>query len=243
MNVACGANPNAEMLVSGGDQVETANTSRTGIVPSLDQLRQYRGSPRSVTTTWVARRTSSTCTRPTPTAPAPTTARARAASAPSRAATMVHVQGRALHRPEQQQLRHLAGRRRRRRAHLVRHRRRQQHGADAKYTVLVYHHAIYSPADHAKDADNKIRRTDFPTAFSKLGVDWCSGSRPQLLALVRDQERLQGERRREARSGRSLRGTRGVVYVTANSASGSKYYDITSPDNSGTSGAVTAPTR
>ena len=32
-------------------------------------------------------------------------------------------------------------------------------------------------------------------------------------------------------------GPGGVIYVTANSASGSKYYDITKPDNSGTSGA------
>src|SRR6185295_2342293 len=46
-----------------------------------------------------------------------------------------------------------------------------QHGAEARYTVLVYHHSIYSPADHANDGDNKERRKDFPTAFSNLGVD------------------------------------------------------------------------
>jgi hypothetical protein len=34
----------------------------------------------------------------------------------------------------------------------------QQHGADAKYLVLVYHHSIYSPADHANDSDNQKRR-------------------------------------------------------------------------------------
>ena len=45
------------------------------------------------------------------------------------------------------------------------------HGAEAKYTVLVYHHSIYSPADHANDSDNQQRRLDFPTAFSNLGVD------------------------------------------------------------------------
>jgi len=46
-----------------------------------------------------------------------------------------------------------------------------QHGAEARYTVLVYHHSIYSPANHANDGDNKERRKDFPTAFSNLGVD------------------------------------------------------------------------
>src|SRR5215510_5457882 len=47
----------------------------------------------------------------------------------------------------------------------------QQHGADAKYTVLVYHHSIYSPAVHANDGDNRKRRVDFTEAFSALGVD------------------------------------------------------------------------
>ncbi len=46
-----------------------------------------------------------------------------------------------------------------------------KHGDEAKWKVLVYHHSIYSPASHAKDGDNKTRRVDFPTTFSKLGVD------------------------------------------------------------------------
>jgi 3',5'-cyclic AMP phosphodiesterase CpdA len=46
-----------------------------------------------------------------------------------------------------------------------------QHGGEAKYIVLVYHHSIYSPADHANDTDNQKRRRDFPEAFSQLGVD------------------------------------------------------------------------
>src|SRR5262249_10402888 len=47
----------------------------------------------------------------------------------------------------------------------------QQHRHEAKYPVLVYHHSIYSAADHANDSDNKKRRLDFPVAFSQLGVD------------------------------------------------------------------------
>jgi len=113
-----------------------------------------------------------------------------------------------------------------------------QHGAAAKYTVLVYHHAIYSPADHAKDGDNKVRRVDFPTAFSNLGVD-----------LVLQGHDHSYSRSYEIRNGAKANadeqpgqadvypGPGGVIYVTANSASGSKYYDITAPDASGTSGA------
>jgi hypothetical protein len=112
------------------------------------------------------------------------------------------------------------------------------HGGEAKWTVLVYHHSIYSPADHAKDGDNKVRRTDFPTTFSNLGVDLVlqghdhSYSRSYLIKngakANPDEKPGQNE---------VFAGPGGVLYVTANSASGSKYYDITAPDNSGTSGA------
>jgi 3',5'-cyclic AMP phosphodiesterase CpdA len=47
----------------------------------------------------------------------------------------------------------------------------QRHGAEAKYTVVIFHHSIYSPAAHANDTDNKKRRVDFPAALSNLGVD------------------------------------------------------------------------
>ena len=40
-----------------------------------------------------------------------------------------------------------------------------------EHVVLVYHHAIYSPADHANDSDNVQRRVDFTQSFSDLGVD------------------------------------------------------------------------
>ncbi len=113
-----------------------------------------------------------------------------------------------------------------------------KHGADAKYTVLVYHHAIYSPADHAKDNDNKVRRVDFPTAFSKLGVDLVLQGHDH--SYSRSYEIKNGAKANpDEKPGQDevFEGPGGVVYVTANTASGSKYYDITAPDNSGTSGA------
>ncbi len=113
-----------------------------------------------------------------------------------------------------------------------------KHGAEAKYTVLVYHHAIYSPADHAKDGDNKVRRVDFPTTFSKLGVDLVLQGHDH--SYSRSYEIKNGAKANaDEQPGQDevFEGPGGVVYVTANSASGSKYYDITAPDNSGTSGA------
>lgn len=113
-----------------------------------------------------------------------------------------------------------------------------QHGADAKYTVLVYHHAIYSPADHAKDGDNKLRRVDFPTTFSALGVDLVLQGHDHSYSrsyLIKNGEKA--DPAEQPGQADVYPGPGGVLYVTANSASGSKYYDITTPDSSGTSGA------
>ncbi len=113
-----------------------------------------------------------------------------------------------------------------------------QHGDEAKWKVLVYHHSIYSPAAHAKDKDNKARRVDLPTTFSKLGVDLVLQGHDH--SYTRSYEIKNGEKANpdeKPGQGDIYPGPGGVLYVTANSASGSKYYDITAPDDSGTSGA------
>ncbi|NYI59033.1 purple acid phosphatase family protein [Cellulomonas soli] len=112
------------------------------------------------------------------------------------------------------------------------------HGADAKYTVLVYHHAIYSAASHAKDSDNKARRVDFTTAFSDLGVDLVLQGHDHVYTrsyLIKNGAKADADEQPGAAD--VYAGPGGVLYVTADTASGSKYYDITAPDSSGTSGA------
>ncbi|WP_308311576.1 purple acid phosphatase family protein [Streptomyces malaysiensis] len=107
----------------------------------------------------------------------------------------------------------------------------KKHGRDAKYTVLVYHHSIYSPADHANDSDNQKRRQDFPAAFSKLGVDLVlqghdhSYSRSYVIKNGKKADPAE-----KPGADQVVQGPGGVIYVTANSASGSKYYDLTAPD-------------
>ncbi|WP_427889193.1 fibronectin type III domain-containing protein [Kribbella sp. GL6] len=107
----------------------------------------------------------------------------------------------------------------------------KEQGAKAKYTVLVYHHSIYSPADHANDSDNKVRRQDFPTAFSKLGVDLVLQGHDH--SYSRSYVIKNGKKANPAEqpgAAQVAQGPGGVIYVTANSASGSKYYDLTAPD-------------
>jgi hypothetical protein len=106
-----------------------------------------------------------------------------------------------------------------------------QHGADAKYIVLVYHHSIYSPADHANDTDNQKRRLDFPQAFSALGVDLVLQGHDHSYSRSYVIEGGVKHKTDEQPGATSVfQDPGGVIYVTANSASGSKYYPLTDPD-------------
>lgn len=239
LDVALTANPNAELLVSGGDQVETANTeSQWNAFLAPDQLRQY---PWAATIgnhdvggkayeqhlyTPNTDRSAALYANGTPTSNTSggdywyiykdvlfidlnSNSYATATGGGGDAAHIAYV------------------------TDII-----NQHGAEAKYKVLVYHHAIYSPADHAKDTDNKVRRVDFPTVFSNLGVDLVlqghdhSYSRSYLI-----KNSAKADPSEQPGQADVYPGPGGVLYVTANTASGSKYYDITTPDASGTSGA------
>ena len=105
-----------------------------------------------------------------------------------------------------------------------------EHGAEAEHIVLVYHHSIYSPAAHANDTDAKKRRVDFPTAFSELGVDLVLQGHDH--SYSRSYEIKNGTKANaDEQPGAStvFQGPGGVIYVTSNSASGSKYYDLSDP--------------
>ncbi|TDC31111.1 metallophosphoesterase family protein [Micromonospora sp. 15K316] len=107
----------------------------------------------------------------------------------------------------------------------------KKHGAEAKWTVLVYHHAIYSPASHSGDGDNKQRRKDFTTAFSELGVDLVLQGHDHSYSRSYSLKNGQKENPAEQPGAADVYpGPGGVIYVTANSASGSKYYDIKKPN-------------
>jgi hypothetical protein len=107
------------------------------------------------------------------------------------------------------------------------------HGAQAKWKVLAFHHSIYSSGPHATDSDVATRRADLPTTISNLGVDLVlqghdhSYARSYLMKNgdVADPKEVAGADSVTAGPG-------GVLYVTSNSASGSKYYDL----NAGVSG-------
>jgi hypothetical protein len=238
MNVALTANPNAELLVSGGDQVETANVeSQWDAFLQPDQLRQYPWAAtignhdvggKAYEQHFYTPNTDYSSAYYANAAQKSTTSggdywyiykdvlfidlNSNSYNSATGGGDAAHVQ-------------YVTD--------VV-----NQHGADAKYTVLVYHHSIYSAASHAKDADNKVRRVDFPTTFSDLGVDLVLQGHDHV--YTRSYEITDGAKANpdeQPGANEVFVGEGGVIYMTANSASGSKYYDITQPDNSGTSGA------
>lgn len=106
-----------------------------------------------------------------------------------------------------------------------------EHGADAKWQVLAFHHSIYSVASHVYDSQIERLRNALPTAISDLGFDLVlqghdhSYTRTYLIkdGELADATEVPGQAEVSAGEGE-------VLYVTANSASGSKYYDVKAPD-------------
>jgi len=113
-----------------------------------------------------------------------------------------------------------------------------KHGTGTKWQVVVFHHAIYSPASHANDGDNSQRRKDLPYTLSQEGVDMViqghdhAYSRSyELKANTAGQQPGKANAAEQPGADAVTTGPGGVIYVTTDSASGSKYYDLTAPDS------------
>ncbi|MEU6006240.1 metallophosphoesterase family protein [Streptomyces sp. NPDC047453] len=239
LDVALGANPNTELLVSGGDHVETANTEpQWNAFLAPDQLRQYPWAATIGNHDVGGKAYEQHLYTPNTDRSAPLYANGNPASNSSGGnywhiykdvlfidinsnsyATTQGGGGDAAH------INYVTD--------VI-----NKHGSEAKWKVLVFHHAMYSPAAHAKDADAKVRRNDLPAAFSKLGVDLVLAGHDHAYSrsyILKNSEKQNKDEQPGAAD--VYPGPGGVLYVTANSASGSKYYGISKPDNSGTSGA------
>jgi hypothetical protein len=225
LSVATAANPDAELLESGGDQVETANTeTQWNAFLGSDKLRQYPwaatignhdvGGKAYDQHFW------------TPNTDRSTAFYAGSAATQSggdywyifKGVLFIHLNSNAYaNGADAAHISYITN--------VV-----NAHKAEAKHIVLVYHHSIYSPADHANDSDNKQRRQDFPTAFSNLGVDLVlqghDHSYSRSYAIKNGQKANPNE---QPGAAEVSEGPGGVIYVTGNSASGSKYYDLTTP--------------
>ncbi|MEW1722002.1 fibronectin type III domain-containing protein [Streptomyces sp. NPDC093109] len=243
LDVALGANPDAELLVSGGDQVETANTeSQWNAFLAPDKLRQYPWAATIGNHDVGGKAYEQHFSTPNTDRSGPLYSNGNPESNTSggnywyiyKDVLFIDINSNSYRTAsggggDEAHIKYVTD--------VI-----NKHGSEAKWKALVYHHAIYSPAAHAKDSDAKVRRTDLPATFSKLGVDLVLQGHDHAYSrsyLIKNGEKADKDEKPAAAD--VYPGPGGVLYITANSASGSKYYDITKPDTSGTSGAGNGP--
>lgn len=91
------------------------------------------------------------------------------------------------------------------------------------WRVVVFHHSIYSIASHSADADIINRRNELSPVFTELGIDVVLMGHDHTYTRSYIMNDLTPD---TTTGGSSVTDPQGVLYVTAHSATGSKYYNI-----------------
>ena len=99
---------------------------------------------------------------------------------------------------------------------------------NVKWKTVVFHHSIYSTASHVNDSDIITRREELPQVFTDLDIDVVLMGHDHVYTRTYmmngyTPDTAQGDKT-------SVTNPIGILYLTANSASGSKYYDIKAPN-------------
>lgn len=97
---------------------------------------------------------------------------------------------------------------------------------DVRWKVVTFHHSVYSVASHAVESDILQRREQLTPVFDKLGIDVVLMGHDHVYVrshIMKDQQISQN-----TDGLTSITDPDGILYITANSASGSKFYNIKS---------------
>ena len=104
---------------------------------------------------------------------------------------------------------------------------------EAAWTFVSFHHAIFSTANHYTDEDIQTRRSELAPVFSELGVDVVLMGHDHHFTrtYLMDGENPVVPEGQDASNGQGAPATQvakkgEVFYLTLNSASGSKYYEL-----------------
>lgn len=98
------------------------------------------------------------------------------------------------------------------------------------WKAVMFHHAIYSSATHSTDADILSRREDLYPIFDALGVDVVLMGHDHVYS--RSHQMLDGAAQTDQATNADgqVVDPAGTLYLTVNSSSGSKYYDLIDQD-------------
>ena len=95
---------------------------------------------------------------------------------------------------------------------------------DIDWKVVVFHHSIYSAATHSQDADILQRRDQLAQVFKDLDIDVVLMGHDHVYVRSYMMDGLEPIVTEEVES--VARDPEGILYVTANSSSGSKFYSL-----------------
>lgn len=99
---------------------------------------------------------------------------------------------------------------------------------DVRWKTVIFHQSVYSTASHIND-DNIIKlRETLPPIFTELDIDIVLQGHDHVYTRSYMMDGVVADTTNGVQS--SVTDPTGTLYLTANSASGSKYYDITAPD-------------
>lgn len=96
------------------------------------------------------------------------------------------------------------------------------------WKTVVFHHSIYSTASHVNDSDIITRREELPQVFTDLDIDVVLMGHDHVYTRTYMMNGYTPDTQQGDKS--SVTNPTGILYLTANSASGSKYYDIKAPN-------------
>lgn len=95
---------------------------------------------------------------------------------------------------------------------------------DVRWKVVVFHHSVYSVASHSVESSILKRREELTPVFDDLGINVVLMGHDHV--YVRSNMMKGMKVSQETKDLTSVTDPEGILYLTANSASGSKYYDI-----------------
>ena len=102
------------------------------------------------------------------------------------------------------------------------------HNPNVRWKVVVFHHSVYSTASHTNDGDIIQRRSELPPVLDELGIDVVMMGHDHVYTRTYMMNGTTPDTSNGVQS--EVTDPEGVLYLTANSASGSKYYDIKAPE-------------
>ena len=102
-------------------------------------------------------------------------------------------------------------------------------GQNIQWKIVVFHHSVFSVASHAVDSDILTRRETLVPIFKELDIDVVLMGHDHVYCrsyMMDGAEAMTDPSIYDDANYSSITNPTGILYVTANSASGSKYYDI-----------------